>query len=62
MSELARWYNIQYEFKDVIPDQHYTGSMRRQVSIEQVLIMLESAGSLQFSVNNNKVIIRNKPN
>ncbi len=57
MRQISRWYDVEviYETKT---DRHYSGGVRRQVNISEVLKMLEDAGGVKFSVNGKKVTVR----
>lgn len=56
MNQLARWYDIDVEFKEEI-NAHYIGKITRQTNISQVLKMLKSAGGVSFEINNKKVTV-----
>jgi len=49
MKQLERWYDVEVNY-DQIPDTHYHGFISRQVSLSQVLDMLELTGNLKFRI------------
>ena len=60
MRQLARWYDVEIQYSGNIVAQFYTGSIRRQVNISQVLFMLEQAGGVQFKIEGKKIIVKTK--
>jgi Fe2+-dicitrate sensor, membrane component len=44
MRQLARWYNVDVDYQDKIPDGHFTGMVNRGVTLVEVLKMLELSG------------------
>ncbi|HEX3024922.1 MAG TPA: FecR domain-containing protein [Chitinophagaceae bacterium] len=58
MKQLQRWYDVDVEFNNQNIHQHFTGIISRNVSLMKVLKMLEKSSSIQFSINNKKVIIQ----
>ncbi len=60
MRQLARWYNVQIQYNGKITEQHFTGAIRRQVPVSQVLFMLQQAGGVEFNVINNKIEVNTK--
>jgi ferric-dicitrate binding protein FerR (iron transport regulator) len=57
MNEIARWYDVQIQY-DGQPDKTYTGEILRTATLQQVLEMLELAGSIHFTRQGNTVIVR----
>ncbi|HEY8388410.1 MAG TPA: FecR domain-containing protein [Parasegetibacter sp.] len=59
LRQLARWYDV--EIASPVPERYYTGAIRREVNISEVLKMLESASKkVSFSIANNQIKIETK--
>ena len=56
MREISRWYNVDIEYQGKI-DQHFWGSISKDVNVSQVLKVLEATGSVKFKVEENKIIV-----
>ncbi|MHA4845010.1 FecR family protein [Flavitalea antarctica] len=56
MRQLARWYDIDVEYKGVV-SQHFDGTLSRNVNILKVLEMLELTGEVSFKVEGRKVVV-----
>ena len=50
MRQLARWYNVEVEYKGKITDNHFSGIISRNNNVSQVLKMLQSTGVVGFKV------------
>lgn len=60
-NELKRWYNLDVSLsKDVSLNNTYSGEVERDVNLSEVLAMLEFVGDLEFTLNTNKLLIKNK--
>lgn len=59
MREISRWYDLDIQYRDKV-DQRIGGSMSRNVSLSNVLDMLEVAGAVDFQIDGKKVIVKNK--
>lgn len=57
MREIARWYNVEIEYRDGVPQTHFSGSISRNNNISQILNMLELTGGVHFSIDGRKVIV-----
>jgi ferric-dicitrate binding protein FerR (iron transport regulator) len=57
MKEVARWYNVEVEYKDDISQAHFSGSISRNNNISQVLNMLELTGGVHFAIDGRKIIV-----
>lgn len=57
MRQLSRWYDAKVEFAGSLPEGHYTGAIRRQARLSEVLKMLETAGGVHFSINGNQILV-----
>ncbi|SHE74063.1 FecR family protein [Pedobacter caeni] len=49
MKQLERWYNVEVDYAH-IPDTRYHGFISKDVTLSQVLDMLELTGSLKFKI------------
>ncbi|SHE54928.1 FecR family protein [Flavisolibacter ginsengisoli] len=56
MNQVARWYNVQVEYKGTVT-QHFWGSISRDVNVSQVLHKIESTGGVKFRIQGNKVLV-----
>lgn len=57
MRQLARWYNIDVVYGQHIPDEQFVGVISRNVSIAEVLSMLESTEAVSFRVQGRRVYV-----
>lgn len=57
MKEVARWYNVEVEYKDVIPQTHISGSISRKNNISQILNMLELTGGVHFGIDGRRITV-----
>ncbi|QIL40552.1 DUF4974 domain-containing protein [Pedobacter sp. HDW13] len=56
--ELQSWYDLEVSFSNDIPLlQTYTGEIRRDANLSEVLNMLEFVSDLEFKVDKNKLLI-----
>lgn len=60
MRQLSRWYDVDMDYSMSLSDPHFTGSIRREVNISQVLHMLELAGGVQFTIVGKKIVVKTK--
>ena len=56
MREISRWYNVDIEYQGKV-NQHFWGSISKDVNVSQVLKVLEATGSVKFKVEENKIIV-----
>lgn len=56
MRQVARWYNVEVEYRGKLPDSKFTGKIYRNVSISQVLTSIGYLG-LDFKIEGRKIII-----
>jgi transmembrane sensor len=56
MRQLARWYDVDVEYKGTIA-RHFGGTISRNVNISQVLKMLELTGAVKFSVEGRRIVV-----
>ena len=59
--ELQSWYGLEVSFaSDVSLSQTYTGEIRRDANLSEVLTMLEFVSDLDFKIDKNKLLIQNQ--
>ena len=59
--QLQAWYNLEVSFaKDVSLSQTYSGQIRRNANLSEVLNMLSFVSNLNFKIESNKLTIQNK--
>lgn len=56
MRQVARWYDVNVVFEGKIPDGHYRGKPSRDLTLTQMLKVIEYSG-VKFKVEGKKVII-----
>ena len=56
MREIDRWYNVDVNYEKTIPDEHLTGIVSREVSLVEVLKMLEVNG-IHCRLNGSKLTV-----
>jgi len=57
MREVARWYDVDVEYKEPVPQIHFSGSISRSNNISQILNMLELTGGVHFSIDGRKITV-----
>lgn len=55
MNELARWYDIEVQFKGAIPAQRYSGKIDKQLTLKQVLSLL-GATHVKYTLDGDRTI------
>jgi len=60
MRQLSRWYDVKIMFNGPVPQQQYTGGIRRQVPVSQVLHMLQLAGGVSFDIEGNTITVQGR--
>src|SRR5690606_8187865 len=58
MRKVARWYDVEIEFKDVDKDQVFSGSVSKYASVDKVLEKLELTGAVQFRIDGRRIIVK----
>lgn len=58
MRQLKRWYNVDVDNEQQIPDKHFTAVISRNTNLAQVLRMLEMSGELDFKIEGNRITIQ----
>jgi len=57
MRQVARWYNVEVEYRTNRTDQDYTGIVSRTENVSSILKMLEATGTVHFMVEKTKIIV-----
>ena len=57
MREMARWYNVEVEYKDQIKDR-YTVNVSRDVPVSQLFQFIEMTGGVHFEIKERKIVVR----
>lgn len=57
MESIARWYDVEIEYKDDFSENRFSGSMSRSDELEQVLKTIELTGDLRFRLNGRRVLV-----
>src|SRR3546814_1035281 len=50
MRQIARWYNVEVEYRGDMAQKDYGGAISRYENISKVLKMLELTGSIHFEI------------
>jgi transmembrane sensor len=61
LKQLQRWYDFDLAYETPV-DRHYSGVMKRQQDIGQVLSKIEIAGGVRFRIQDKKVLVREEKN
>jgi transmembrane sensor len=56
--QLKRWYDIDIENEEQIPDKHFTAIISRNTPLSKVLKMLEMSGELDFDIEGKRITIK----
>jgi hypothetical protein len=56
MREIARWYHVQVVYEGTIPKKMFTGTMNRNISLENVLQILEQS-NIHTQKKENTIIV-----
>ncbi|MCE6988077.1 FecR family protein [Dyadobacter sp. CY323] len=56
--QLKRWYDVEIENEEQIPDKHFTAVISRNTPLSNVLKMLEMSGELNFEIQGNRISIK----
>ncbi|MGX5819010.1 FecR family protein [Chitinophaga lutea] len=54
MRQLERWYDVEVDYAS-IPDREFSGILRRDAPLKEVLKMLEVAGQVKFAVEGRRI-------
>ncbi len=56
MRQITRWYNVEVVYEEQI-NQHFWGSISKDVNVSQVLKILEATGGVKFKIEGNKIMV-----
>jgi hypothetical protein len=59
MRQVARWYDVDVEFKGTI-DEKFSGGISRQVKASQLLKILEATDKVKFIIENQRIVVEPK--
>lgn len=57
MEQVARWYNVEISYRGEASPKRFTGNVRRQAKLSQVLQMLNLVSGAGFEIDGRKVIV-----
>lgn len=57
MRQIARWYDVDIEYKGDVSGIRMYGSMTRKENIEQLLELMEQTGRVHFTINGNRITV-----
>ncbi len=58
MRQLARWYDVDVEFQGNLDQAVFSGIVSRRQNISGLIRILEATGSVHFSTDNKKIIVK----
>ena len=61
MKEVARWYDLQIEYKGNVEDLNFGGNMSRQKNVSELLKRMEATQAIKFEVEGKKIIVTKMP-
>nr|WP_121272514.1 FecR family protein [Pedobacter schmidteae] len=56
MNQLARWYDVEVQYPEGIPELHFTGDMNRNVKLSETLALLNYT-KLKFKIEGRRIIV-----
>lgn len=59
MRQIVRWYDVDVEYRGLVPDTKLTGKISRDVNLDKLMDMLRYAG-LKMKVEQRKIVIGNE--
>ena len=57
MRMIARWYDVEIEYRGEVPNAHFRGGLSSDASIEKLLDMMQQTGEVHFKVSGRKIIV-----
>lgn len=57
MRKVSRWYDVEVEFKGVISNERFNGTVSSNKNINQVLEMLETTNAVHFKIEGRRIIV-----
>jgi ferric-dicitrate binding protein FerR (iron transport regulator) len=61
MRQIARWYDVDIEYRGEIPSNEFNGSISRAEYAQKILDALERTGNVHFSLEGRKIIVMAGP-
>jgi ferric-dicitrate binding protein FerR (iron transport regulator) len=58
MRQVSRWYDVEVEFSGNVNDLNFGGVVSKQAYVSELLKLLETTGTVHFTVADNKIIVR----
>lgn len=61
MRQIERWYDVDIEYQNGIPDVHFTGVVPRDLKVSIILKAMEQTSQVKFKIEGRKItVIKNK--
>jgi ferric-dicitrate binding protein FerR (iron transport regulator) len=57
MRMIARWYDVEVEYRGNIPNAHFRGGLSSNAPVSQVLTMMQQTGEAHFEISGRKIIV-----
>ncbi|THU38395.1 DUF4974 domain-containing protein [Niastella caeni] len=57
MQQVARWYNVQIEYRGAKPTDNFMGGTSRQANVSEILKILEQTKAVRFHIEDKKIIV-----
>jgi ferric-dicitrate binding protein FerR (iron transport regulator) len=57
MRMIARWYDVEIEYRGNIPNAHFRGGLSSNAPVSQVLNMMQQTGEVHFEISGRKIIV-----
>jgi len=57
MQQIARWYDVQIEYRGAKPTDNFMGGTSRQANVSEILKILEQTRAVRFHIDNKKIIV-----
>lgn len=57
MEDIARWYDVEVEYKSSVRDSRFTGTISRFEQIEKLLKLIELTESVHFTIEGRRIIV-----
>ena len=57
MRQIARWYDVDVEFRGPQPENEFSGVIPRKKDVNELLSALEQTDLVHFTIRNRKIIV-----
>lgn len=57
MRMIARWYDVEVEYKGNIPNAHFRGGLSSDAPVAEVLQLMQQTGEVHFEISGRKIIV-----